>query len=472
MDEPDGEVERTAIGAALHAWREAQDHLLDVVTRGGLDAVDDLGLVQVLRSVERTRNRSALLDHHLVAAGLARRLPDTVTQPSMTGVLVWALRLSRGEAARRVRAAEQLGPRRAMTGESLAPLRPALAAVQADGDATPEQVDVCLRALDLVDRRGFDADDVNAAEATLAQFATVFPPAELRGLAQQVVDRIDPDGTLPDDDLHRDRRHLELRRCRDHSWRLEGRLTPDLGAKLSAVLSPLAAPRASTVETAEGRRIEEPDPRHHGQRHHDALEDVCDRLLRSGGLPDSGGTPATVIVTIPEDDLATQRRWGVTSEGTPLPAATLRRVADEAEVVPTVVGSTGVVLRLGRTRRLATPGQTLALVARDRGCSFPGCERPPEWCQRHHVVAWADGGRTDLDNLTLLCAYHHHNFEARGWTCRMTDGLPTWVPPHWIDPDRRPLRNVRIEATGVRVTIKARARPRATVDSRSPVLRR
>jgi len=173
---------------------------------------------------------------------------------------------------------------------------------------------------------------------------------------------------------------------------------------------------------------------------------VCDRLLRSGTLPDAGGTPATVIVTIPEGDLVARRRWGVSSDGTVLSAETVVDVADEAEVYPTVVSPTGVVLQLGRTRRLATLGQTMALVARDGGCSFPGCDRPPEWCERHHVRAWVDGGRTDLDNLTLLCAWHHHNFAGRGWTCLMVDGLPAWVPPRWVDPDQRPLRNTRISA--------------------------
>jgi hypothetical protein len=111
-----------------------------------------------------------------------------------------------------------------------------------------------------------------------------------------------------------------------------------------------------------------------------------------------------------------------------------------------VLDGHGAVLDLGRTRRCASPSQTMALIARDRGCSFPGCPRPPEWCQRHHILGWARGGRTDLANLTLLCAYHHHHFAARGWTCRIIDGLPAWTPPRWLDPHQRPLRNARVTA--------------------------
>jgi hypothetical protein len=61
-------------------------------------------------------------------------------------------------------------------------------------------------------------------------------------------------------------------------------------------------------------------------------------------------------------------------------------------------------------------------------------------------LARAAGGRTDLDNLTLLCAFHHHNFASRGWTCLMVDDLPAWVPPRWIDREQRPLRNTRVLA--------------------------
>ncbi len=99
-----------------------------------------------------------------------------------------------------------------------------------------------------------------------------------------------------------------------------------------------------------------------------------------------------------------------------------------------IENSKGVPLYLGRTSRIATPGQTVALAARDRGCSFPGCDRPPSHCQRHHITDWANGGPTDIDNLTLLCGYHHREHAKRGWQCVMLNGLPHWRPPAWLDP--------------------------------------
>ena len=111
------------------------------------------------------------------------------------------------------------------------------------------------------------------------------------------------------------------------------------------------------------------------------------------------------------------------------------------------VTATGEVLQLGRSRRIATRSQTIALIARDSGCSFPGCDTAPEWTERHHVIPWVEGGRTDLDNLTLLCRYHHHNFLAKGWDCEINpDGLPEWRPPWWVDRERKPMINNRIRS--------------------------
>jgi Domain of unknown function (DUF222)/HNH endonuclease len=441
-----GGREATAVDHALDAFRVAAAGLVKVVEDGGFDAFDDQGLIGFLQDFERVRNRLALVDHRAVRDAEVRRLPEKVTQPNLRGVLSWALRLSRGEAGRRVRAAEQVGERVAMTGEALGPLRPALAAVQRDGLVSPEQVDICVRALAGVDHRGFDPADLDLGDQLLAQYAQAFQPKELAELARRVVDAIDPDGTVPQEQVNAERRHFAFRKTRDGMYVCEGRLTGTVGAKLNAVLGPLAKPRMETVVLEDGREVEEPDPRHHGQRTHDALEEVCDRLLRSGTLPDSGGTPATVIVTIDEDDLQARRRWGVTSDGTILSADAVVDLGDEADVYPTVISSTGVVLQMGRTRRLATCGQTMALIARDGGCSFPGCDRPPEWCERHHILDWSRGGGTDLSNLTLLCAYHHHNFASRGWTCVMIDDLPAWIPPKWVDREQRPLRNARVLA--------------------------
>ena len=348
------------------------------------------------------------------------------------------LRISIGEANRRVRAAEALTGRLSMTGQPLEPVRPHLAAAQRDGEISAEQVDVVERALAKVDRVGFDPDRVAWGEQQLAGWAGQFGPKDLRRLAEQVVDGIDPDGTLPDDTLQHDRRYFTMHSNKDGGYQGEFRLTAEAGVKLQAVLGPLATSRLNGTETDDGIRVEEPDARTYGQRMHDALEAVCDRMLRSNAVvPDAGGTPATVIITLDLADLLAKTGYAVGSDGALMPTEQALTMADQAEVYWAAVNAQGVPLQLGRTRRIATRGQTAALIARDHGCSFPGCDTAPEWCERHHVIPWSDGGPTDLQNLTLLCRYHHHNFLAKGWDCTINDdGLPEWRPPWWIDRNR------------------------------------
>jgi hypothetical protein len=334
-----------------------------------------------------------------------------------------------------------------MTGQPLEPMRPHLAAAQRDGEVSAEQADIVERALAKVGGSGLDAAAVDRGEEMLAQYATQFGPKDLRRLAERVADGINPDGTLPDEKLQQDRRHLTLRPTRDGGYAGEFRLTGEVGVKLQAVLGPLAKPRINLTETADGTRVEEPDDRTHGQRMHDALEEVCDRLLRTDTLPDAGGTPATVVLTVDLADLLNKTGYAVTGDGTLIPTDKASRMVDQADVYFAAVTGAGVPLRLGRSRRIASIGQTAALIARDRGCSFPGCDTAPEWCERHHVVPWSEGGATDLDNLTLLCRYHHHNHLGRGWECQINgDALPEWRPPWHVDRDRRPLINNRIRS--------------------------
>ena len=464
--------EESPVSAALAVFGSGLDGLLAVLDEGGLGQVDDAGVVGVMQGFERVRNRMALVDHRWIAAAESRSLPALLCQGSTRRMLTSVLRLSRGEAARRVRAAEAVGPRMSALGQPLEPVRPCLAAAQAAGAVSPEQVAVVERAIGSVDRRGFDPADVAAGEALLTSHAYTFAPEPLRQLAEQVVNAIDPDGTLPDDEVNADRRHFHLRPTRDGAYVGEFRLTGAAGAKLAALLEPLAkirpacpkpnpdATRAATGSSPAG----ELDVRTRGQRWHDALEEVCDRMLRGGEVPDAGGVPATVIVTITVEDLMSRAGIGHTADGATLSTRAVLDLAAEAEVIPVVLNRAGAVLDLGRSRRIATASQTLALAARHRGCSFPGCDRAPQWCERHHIVAWVDGGWTDLTNLTLLCVYHHHHFLDRGWTCRINaDQIPEWLPPRWVDPDQTPQINTRIRAALTARTFARQHRPPSVV---------
>jgi hypothetical protein len=106
---------------------------------------------------------------------------------------------------------------------------------------------------------------------------------------------------------------------------------------------------------------------------------------------------------------------------------------------PTLGGARCQPLDVGRSTRVVQPAQRSALAVRDRGCVFPGCERPLAWCDAHHLEHWVDGGPTDLANLALLCRAHHRTVHEGGWQLtRGPDGRFTASPP---DPrTRRPHR--------------------------------
>ncbi|MFN2517912.1 MAG: DUF222 domain-containing protein, partial [Jatrophihabitantaceae bacterium] len=148
-----------------------------------------------------------------------------------------------------------------------------------------------------------------------------------------------------------------------------------------------------------------------------------------------------ILATVTTAQLTDQTGRATTGHGGLLSVRELVALASSAQVIPVVLDEDGGVVAYGRTRRLASAGQRLALAARDRGCSFPGCTIPATWCESHHVLPWLAGGRTDLANLTLLCGYHHREFEKRGWTCHMIGGVPHWVAPDWLDPLQVPRRN-------------------------------
>ena len=438
-------TERSQLDECLNTLDTALNGLVDTIEGGGLAQLSAAGKISFWRRFEAFRSRLPLVEHSLIADAEAHDLAGESCFSSLSLLLTRVLLLSPSEAAARVRAAAALGPHISKDEESVGSVLPSLAAAQRAGAVAPEQVQIVVRAMEKLTRPDLDRDEVAAAEQQLAAEAQVCGPKDLQLLASRIVDGLDPDGSEPvADQLQQDRRHLELRQRRDGMWQLEGKLTNTVGAQLHAILDPLTRPRSTTVEIA-GKTVEIPDERHYGQRMHDGFEDVCGRLLQLADRPATGGTPASVIVTIGVEELLAKAGIAESCDGSQLSAAQLLRIADEAEIWPAIIDRNGVPLALGRTRRIASRGQTMALIAREGGCSFPGCDHPPQWCDRHHIIDWIDGGPTDLENLTLLCRYHHTHFLQKGWSCRINpDGLPEWIPPRWIDPQQRPQLNGRI----------------------------
>lgn len=149
-----------------------------------------------------------------------------------------------------------------------------------------------------------------------------------------------------------------------------------------------------------------------------------------------------LTVMVSYDMLAREIGRGTLDTGQMLTPETVRRMACDARVLPAVMGGAGQVLDLGRAQRTWTGPARRAVILRDQGCVFPSCDRTASWCDVHHIKHWSRGGPTDLTNGALLCGFHHQLVHHSGWQIRMApDGRPEIVPPMWIDPLQRPLRN-------------------------------
>jgi Domain of unknown function (DUF222)/HNH endonuclease len=119
----------------------------------------------------------------------------------------------------------------------------------------------------------------------------------------------------------------------------------------------------------------------------------------------------------------------------PITGEAARRIACDAGITRVITDGPSQPLDVGRRTRTIPPALRTALVVRDRGCVFPGCDRPPPWTDAHHLTHWADGGPTSLDNLALLCRRHHRTVHERRWQLtRGPDGQWTATPPGRATP--------------------------------------
>jgi hypothetical protein len=110
-------------------------------------------------------------------------------------------------------------------------------------------------------------------------------------------------------------------------------------------------------------------------------------------------------------------------------------------------------MNVGREQRLFTSRQRIGLAARDGGCMWIGCDRPPSWTEAHHIDFWErDHGETDAERGILLCKHHHLLAHDHGWEIRRTRGMFWLIPPPSIDPDQRP-RELRSKSAAFRELI-------------------
>jgi hypothetical protein len=165
-----------------------------------------------------------------------------------------------------------------------------------------------------------------------------------------------------------------------------------------------------------------------------ALVDLAATQLRCGDHRDVHGQRPHLTVTVSADRLrsgadAPPAELGLVG---PIHPATARRLACDAvwtivTVAPPAAaapaGTPALPLSVGRATRTVPAHLRTALRLRDQGCRFPGCDRPPAWTDGHHIIHWADGGATELENLVSLCRPHHRVVHERGWRIHIVDGV-------------------------------------------------
>ena len=287
------------------------------------------------------------------------------------------------------------------------------ALLQLPQETTPEQR--CLAEQQLIgDAKGLSPKDL----ATRARRITeLYEPAEAVDAREN--------GLLENQEARaRARASLTLWDQRDGTWAGRFVLPEVQGRLLKTMIDAFAAPRRTHLEDGLSRveraRIEAENDKPYDRKAGQAFMALIEHLP-TDGLPTTGGTPARIVITIEETKLRAGAAAGTLATGERLSVTERRRLACPQQILPAVLGGSGVPVDLGRSQRLFTPAQRDALAVMDGGCVAPGCDRPPAWCEAHHGgLPFADGGKTNLDEGYLLCSAHHHDAHQHRWRFRRT----------------------------------------------------
>ncbi len=402
--------------SALESVRQAVDELQQT----DVDALPNTALCETIVALRQQIDRLEAVWSHQVAIAHERGAAAADGYVSTAAFLRHACHLSPGIARDRVETAIAVQQ------------HPAVAEVFAEGAISVRHV--CVITTALADLPGDLAAD---AEPVLVEAALNYDTKRLAQIARRVRLIADPDGAADRDARHHETRWLDVSTTIDGLVALTGLLDAESGAVFRTWLD------AATPPPVDG------DQRTGAQRRADALVDLARTALDSGHLPADGGQRPHVLITV---DLATlQDRSAVPGElawAGPISPRTARRLGCDAATtrvlvagpdapaggplpvppaeqlwaaLPAALRGPTQVLDVGRATRTIPPAIRKALVVRDQGCTFPGCDRPPPWCDAHHVKHWADGGETALSNLVLLCRRHHTVVHNQHWKIAVHD---------------------------------------------------
>lgn len=397
-----------------------------------VSSLGDAELLYALREKETERRRAYADELRLIAEIEARGI--AVERGCYIGVgalLREMLNLNPVDVRRMVAHAQALNGSVSPSGARIEPELPLVADTLAEGAVGPEHVETIRKAIGKLPDSASDEDRV-MAEKILCEAATSSEPYIVKRLGEEIAARLDPDGDEPTDkDLLRPKRRLDVRETKDGvSGSFE--LDTETGALLTNLLSPLTEPRI----TDEGPGLRSPS-----ERRGDAFAEILTLAAACRDVPSEAGEPVTLMVSVGLEDLKNGVGHGLLDGYWNVSVAQIRRMACDAKVIPVVLDSKGETLDIGRATRVVPRRIRRALIRRDKGCSFPQCDKKAKWTQAHHVQEWSRGGPTALGNLTLLCRHHHRVMHHTDWQIRMIQGIPWYLPPSYVDPTRTPRRN-------------------------------
>jgi len=422
----DPEQATTVAGSVCDALRTLAD------TEFG--TFDEAALLAFAPLLERVTRLTFAAQLHLTGEIDTRRIATAHGYPNTAALLRGTLQISAHDAATRVRTARAVLPQQQLSGGQTPPVLPGLADALAAGTIGADQTRTIVHTMNGLPP-AMDPDTRDLVADLLVEHGQLTEPHPFAAFARMVALTCDPDGKL---DERNPAEKVELtigaRNTDTGLTTLKGKLD-DLGVELLAqAIDGLAAPRPAADGT--------PDPRTPAARRGQALKEMLRRYLDLGDAPVQGGERPHITVTIDLQDLKNAVGAATLEHGGPISAGQARMLACDARIIPAVLGGASQVLDVGAASRSFPVAISRAITLRDRGCCWPGCDRPAGWCDRHHIRHWVDDGPSSYENGCLLCPFHHAEIHRGHWQVQMApDGIPEFIPPKWVDPRQVPRRN-------------------------------
>ena len=299
------------------------------------------------------------------------------------------------------------------------------------GEPSPEQREACETQL-LCDAPKLTFKDLTRRADRISE---VFAPEQVDAHENDILEKRETSA--------RDKSYLWVVDRRDGTYKGEFVIPEAQGAMLKNAHNAINAPQVKNTDQSEAVLDEKSS---YGQQMADAFCTLIE-TIPADKLPDTAGVGAVMTVNLDFETLLGQVKPATLSDGCRISAGQARLMACQLRILPQVFDGESLPLDHGRTKRLFQKPQRRAMERRDGGCTFPRCDRPPSWCVGHHArTTWGNGSGTDLQDGVLICPHHHRIVHAKGWEIRFVDGIPEYIPPPTIDPQRRPLRNNRYRA--------------------------